>query len=226
MKKMLVIFILLTLNTFAFLLASNAESNINQPNAQTLDHKQLAEIAGGYCGSNKTGLDYDKGSAYYKQAILQSPYWKYYWGVAKCYDNKALYASKSRNIAIKNEKLAEVNYKEAIRLIPQDETNLYEIGSLYRTLGSLYHHSRNLGFICYNAKENDLAIESYNKALEFMPNDFLTYEWLGDLYEDNKFDHKKAIEYYKKALTLTNDPSEINWVESRIKKAEKNLLPY
>jgi TolB-like protein/tetratricopeptide (TPR) repeat protein len=64
--------------------------------------------------------------------------------------------------------------------------------------------SQQLGYTFYCARNYDLAIQQYRKAIELEPNDASLYEALGDAY-DQCGDKWKAAEQWTKAMLLANE---------------------
>jgi tetratricopeptide (TPR) repeat protein len=57
------------------------------------------------------------------------------------------------------------------------------------------------GFILKNLEEFDAAIESFQKSLEFEPNNDMAYIFIGEIYA-RKNEHENAKEAFEKALSI------------------------
>ena len=80
----------------------------------------------------------------------------------------------------------------------------------------VYHY--NLGVAYAQAKLYDEAVAEYKMSLEFDPNNADACYNLGILYETMGDDPEKAVENYRKYLTLNPDPEDIDEIKERIKK--------
>ncbi|MFX0032350.1 MAG: tetratricopeptide repeat protein [Candidatus Hodarchaeota archaeon] len=63
----------------------------------------------------------------------------------------------------------------------------------------------NLGIAYFNQNKMDEALNAYNRAIEIKPEYFYIYYNIGLIYEFNKKDLYKALQYYEKALSYNND---------------------
>lgn len=68
-------------------------------------------------------------------------------------------------------------------------------------------------------KKYDSALRTYKQAIEFNPNDFLSYYWMGEIYKETK-DYDKARESLSKALGLNPEFRQADESLAQIK--EKN----
>ena len=59
----------------------------------------------------------------------------------------------------------------------------------------------NLGITHFNLNQTEQALNSYNEALKIKPDYAYCYYNMGLVYESNKNDLEKALEYYEKALS-------------------------
>ncbi|MFX0026671.1 MAG: tetratricopeptide repeat protein [Candidatus Hermodarchaeota archaeon] len=63
----------------------------------------------------------------------------------------------------------------------------------------------NLGIAYFNLNQTEDALNAYNRALEIKPDYMYCYYNIGLLFEVNRSDLEKALEYYEKALTYNKD---------------------
>ncbi|HOJ64681.1 MAG TPA: tetratricopeptide repeat protein [Spirochaetota bacterium] len=80
----------------------------------------------------------------------------------------------------------------------------------------------NLGNIYYVKGLKDLAIQSYEKALNLNPNLFQAYYMLGLIYYENK-EYEKCIEQWKFYVTLSTNIDKKNKILRVIAKFEKEI---
>ncbi len=62
-----------------------------------------------------------------------------------------------------------------------------------------------LGFACTKLKQNDDAINHYNKAIAIDAKSHIPYNGIADVYRDNKKDMDIALTWYQKTLTVKTD---------------------
>jgi len=150
-----------------------------------------------YLGLNLADIDNFGSLSAFKTYLKLTDYsadfydsWTYYY-ITKSYLNEGFYKKALEYI---NHTLNESNFESVI-----DRSN-HDL--FYRSRGAVY----------FNLENYDLARKDYEKASELAPETALYVELIGDTYAKEK-KHKKAIEFYDRALIL--DPDKYSIYEYR-----------
>ncbi len=96
-----------------------------------------------------------------------------------------------------------IEFRRALELRPESISDFVQI---YRYLGTAYHKD----------KQNQKAIESLNKGLEFVPDDFESILSLAIIYSFYKNEKKKAMYYFDMMVKLRPSDQNIDTIQARI----------